>query len=89
MNKPTSSAAAKFGKPPNPRYVRSDLDDLSDVAVHSDLDLHIVRLLALHPALKMSFRNQNLDALDDDTKRRLLADMNKVLGIRPLKKLKP
>ncbi len=67
------------------KYVRDDLDDLSEVVVKSDLDLHIVRLLALHPELKVRFRNQDLASLDDATKRVLLSDMNQVLGLRPLK----
>ena len=70
------------------KYVRDDLDDISRIAVKSDLDLHIVRLLALHPALKMRFRNQDLASLDDGTKQRLLDDMNTVLGVRPLRKRK-
>lgn len=77
------------GKPLPKKYVRSDLDDISNVVVKSDLDLHIVRLLALHPKLKVRFRNQDLASLDDATKQTLLSDMNDVLGIRPLKKRKP
>ncbi|MDX1965696.1 MAG: hypothetical protein SFV23_00870 [Planctomycetaceae bacterium] len=68
------------------RYVRTDLDDLSNVTASSDLDLHIVRLLALHPLLKVRFRNQDLAGLDDATKQTLLDDMNQVLGIKRLKK---
>lgn len=71
------------------KYLRGDLDDLSTVAVGSDLDLHIVRLLGLHPDLKVRFRNHDLAALDDATKQALLDDMNEVLGIRPLKGRRP
>ncbi len=71
------------------KYLRGDVDDLTTVAVKSDLDLHIVRLLALHPALKVRFRNHDLAALDDATKQALLDDMNKVLGVRPLKARRP
>lgn len=62
--------------------------DLSAVVAVSDLDLHIVRLLALHPTLKVRFRNQDLASLDDLTKQTLLQDMNHVLGVRPLRKRK-
>jgi hypothetical protein len=67
------------------KYLRDDVDNLRAVDVTSDLDLHIERLRALHPALKVRFRSHDLAALDDATKRALLDDMNHVLGIRPLK----
>ena len=67
------------------RYIRQDLDALRDVQVDSDIDRHILRLLHLHPALKVKFRNQDLSNLDDATKRVLIQDMNDVLGIRTLK----
>lgn len=88
MNK-KDGFAPPAGQMRKPKNLRSDLDDLSDVIVKSDLDLHIVRLLALHPALKLRFRNHDLASIDDDTKRALLDDMNEVLGIRPLKKRRP
>lgn len=64
------------------RYIRQDLDTLRDVQVDSDLDRHILRLLHLHPTLKVKFRNQDLSNLDDATKQLLIQDMNDVLGIR-------
>lgn len=67
------------------RYVRQDLDALRDVKMDSDIDRHILRLLHLHPSLKVKFRNQDLSKLDDSTKRTLIQDMNDVLGIRTLK----
>ena len=67
------------------RYLRTDIDDLSNVKADSDLDLHIVRLLGLHPALKLKFRNQDLTLLDVDAKQTLLDDMNDILGLSPLK----
>ena len=79
-------APAIGGKPLSTKYIRNDLDDLSTLHVKSDLDLHIVRLLALHPNLKVRFRNQDIASLNDATKRTLLDDMNQVLGIKPLKK---
>ena len=75
-------------RPPRKAHVRTDLDDLSAVVATSDLDLHIVRLLALHPTLKVRFRNQDLASLDASTKQVLLDDMNQVLGVRPLRKRK-
>lgn len=66
-------------------YLRDDLDSLSDLKVQSDLDRHIVRLLALHKDLRVRFRNRDLTRLDDATKHDLLQDMNDLLGIKPLR----
>ncbi len=74
-------------KLPN-KYVRKEVTGLENVAVASDLDRHIVRLLGLHPELRVKFRNQDLASLNDSTKEALLDDMNKVLGIKPLRKKK-
>lgn len=82
-------APTAVGRPARKGQLRSDLDDLSGVSATSDLDLHIIRLLALHSTLKVRFRNQDLAALNDATKQTLLDDMNQVLGIRPLRKRKP
>ena len=65
-------------------YVRDDVLSLCDLKASSDLDLHLVRLLSLHPQLRVRFRNQDLSSLDDATKRDLLNDMNDLLGIKPL-----
>jgi hypothetical protein len=70
---------------PKSRF-RGDMDQFCDVVVDSDLDRHIVQLLALHPKLRIRFRNQDLAALDTPTKKALLADINDVLGVRPLRK---
>jgi hypothetical protein len=78
--------APSVGRKAPASSLRTDLDDLSSVVTHSELDLHIVRLLALHPALKVRFRNHDLASLDAATKQMLLEDMNEVLGVRPLKK---
>jgi hypothetical protein len=85
MTKKTGFAPA-VGRKATMNQIRTDLDDLSTLTVHSDLDLHIVRLLALHPSLKVRFRNHDIASLDEGTKKLLLDDMNEVLGIRPLKK---
>ncbi len=68
-------------------YVR-DLDSLRNVKVKSDLDCHIIRLLALHPQISIRFRNQDLTCLDDVTKRALLQDLNDSLNIKPLRTAK-
>lgn len=70
---------------PKARF-RDDMDHLRDLVVDSDLDRHLVQLLALHPDLRVRFRNQDLASLDVPTKQALLADMNDVLGIRPLRR---
>jgi hypothetical protein len=70
---------------PKSRF-RDDMDRFHDVAVGSDLDRHIVQLLALHPKLRVRFRKQDLTALDTPTKKALLADINCVLGVRSLRK---
>jgi hypothetical protein len=66
-------------------YIRDDADALCDLKVHSDLDRHIVRLLALHRDLRVRFRNQDLAKLSDADKQALLVDMNDLLGINPLR----
>jgi len=65
--------------------LRDDLDSLGDLKVQSDLDRHIVRLLALHKDLRVRFRDGDLTRLDDDTKQALLQDINNLLGIKPLR----
>ena len=81
-----ASFAPSVGAFKTPKNVRRNLNDLTAIVVKTDLDLHIVRLLELHPQLKVRFRNHDLASLDVATKRTLLADMNKVLGVTPLKK---
>ena len=49
-----------------------------------DLGKHIARLLALHPDIVLDFRSSDLNLMDDSTKRDLIGDINKVLGIQPL-----
>ena len=66
-------------------YIRQDVDALRDLKAASELDRHIVRLLSLHGNLHIRFRNHDLAALDEATKRSLLADINDLLGIKPLK----
>jgi hypothetical protein len=66
-------------------YLRGDMDALCELRVESELDLHIVRLLRLHPNMKVGFRNQDLTRLDDQTKEAFIQDMNDLLGIKPLR----
>jgi hypothetical protein len=69
-------------------YLRDDLDSLRDLKVQSELDRHIVRLLALHKNVRVKFRNQDLTQLSDADKQALLHDMNDLLGIKPLRTAK-
>jgi hypothetical protein len=69
---------------PKSRF-RDDMDHLRDLVVDSDLDRRLVQLLALHPHLRIRFRNPDLQCLDLRTKKALLADINDVLGIRLLR----
>jgi hypothetical protein len=85
MTKTTDFAPPAGGMRP-PRNVRTDLYDLSAVRVKSELDLHIVRVLELHPKLKVRVRNYDLASLDHDTKMILLDDINGVLGVKTLKR---
>jgi hypothetical protein len=66
-------------------YLRGDMEALRNLKVESELDLHIVRLLRLHPNLKVGFRNQDLTRLDDETKKAFIQDMNDLLEINPLR----
>lgn len=68
--------------------VKSDLDSLNDLEGQSDLDMHLVRLLKLHPDIDVAFRNQDLTTLDDATKRAFVEDLNELLGIRSLRTLR-
>jgi hypothetical protein len=65
---------------------RDDMDPRCNVVATSDLDRHIIQLLALHPKLRVRFRNQDLAALDTPSKNALLTGMNNLLGVRPLRK---
>lgn len=69
-------------------YLRDDVDALRDLKVQSDLDRHIVRLLALHKNVRVKFRNQDLTRLSDADKHALLHDINDLLGIKPLRTAK-
>lgn len=80
--------APSVGQLKTPKNIRRDLNDLANVVVKSAIDLHIIRLLELHPKLEVRFRNQDLASLDQITKETLLRDLNTVLGVRPMKKRK-
>lgn len=69
-----------------PDQLRADLDAVVDLVSKSDLDLHLVRLLTLHPNVKVRFQNPDLSKLDDATKRSLIEDINDVLGIKPFRR---
>lgn len=63
---------------------RADLGDLSSLQATTSIDKHIVRLLALHPELRVQFRNQDLSLLGDAAKLAIIEDINEILGIHPL-----
>lgn len=65
--------------------VREDVSEPEDLIISSELDQRMARLLALHPELRVKFRNNNLASLDEATKEALLQDMYDVLGIIPLR----
>lgn len=67
-------------------HVRTESFAIHDIKTTSEIDRHIVRLLALHPDIALKFRYPGLATLNDQTKRLLLQDMNELLGIRTLKK---
>lgn len=48
---------------------RANVSDLDRIVVKSEVDLHIVRLLTLHPTLKVRFRDHDLASLDSATKK--------------------
>ena len=64
--------------------VREGVFEPKDLISSSPLDKKMARLLALHPELRIRFRNNDLSSLDDKTKRALLRDMQDILGITPL-----
>jgi hypothetical protein len=45
------------------------------------IDLHLARLRALHPQLKVKFRTEELGGMSQREKRLLLEDIEHVLGI--------
>ena len=60
---------------------RSELTVPQGMVAHSVIDKQLVRLLTLHPDLRLQFRNNNLATMDDGAKRQLLEDMRDILGI--------
>ena len=48
--------------------IRKDSAAVGSLIVHDDLDRHIVRLLELHPSIRIRFRNRDLQSLDTPTK---------------------
>lgn len=48
-----------------------------------ELSLHLQRLKALHPNLKVNFRAQDLAQMTAEEKRMLIEDCYQVLGIAP------
>ena len=65
--------------------VREDVVEPENLIIKSETDKKMARLLALHPTLRVRFRNNDLSTLDDQTKEALLQDMYDILGVTPLK----
>jgi|GEM_PF-5765330 len=59
----------------------ADVDATGD-APHDPLTLHLLRLVTLYPDA-VRFRMRDLEAMDDATRRQLIADINMAVGIRP------
>lgn len=75
------------GRKLTPDKLRAGLSDVT-LDAKTALDRQIVRMMALHPNLQIRFRSQDLSQLDDSTKQTLLGDMNRLLGIKPLRPAK-
>jgi hypothetical protein len=57
-----------------------------DAAPDDDLGRQAYWLLKLHPdKVSLKFRQSDLSAMDDDTKRQLIADIQYALGVMPFK----
>jgi hypothetical protein len=58
----------------------------TDTAPDDDLGRQAYWLLKLHPNnVSLRFRQSDLSGMDDDTKRRLIADIQFALGLAPFK----
>ena len=66
-------------RPPHRDFVAAPATD--------DLTIRLHFLLKVNPLLKVRFRADDLDSLDDRTKRELLADIDDALGLRPAPKV--
>jgi hypothetical protein len=72
------------GRKLSKKYIREDVVEPNGSEPTSELDRKISRLMVLHPEL-VRFRHNNLNGLDELTKRALLEDMYDVLGVAPLR----
>ena len=62
--------------------IREDVDRTERLAVDSELDLHIARLLSLHPEIDPGLRGRDLLDMDAEAKLALVDQLNERLGIR-------
>ena len=69
---------------PPARILRS-VPGLAAEAPADALGRHIARLLALHDTALAKYRGVNLGAMEDAAKRALLDEINRTLGIEPIK----
>ncbi len=56
------------------------------IGVVDDLTREILTILALNPDIRSKYWEADIAVMDDATKRQLLADIRKSLGIKPLRK---
>lgn len=72
------------GVAPPPDFL--DDTDFNDPAPVDALGRMAYWLLKIHKgAVSLKFRNSDLASMDDDTKRLLIADIQKAIGVKPLK----
>lgn len=87
MNDSSEFSPSAVGRAPKYVKTRDNLGSVGSIIATSQIDVQIVRLLALHSTLSVRFRNQDLSTLDGSTKQLFLNDINDVLGIKPLRNL--
>ncbi|MCY2965428.1 MAG: hypothetical protein NT069_17640 [Planctomycetota bacterium] len=82
-NKRVDEPGVLAGVPMPPTLAFYPTDD--EAGPDDELGRRIFRLLKLHPEVCVQFRLSDLDAMDDATKRLLIADVKSTLVIKPLK----
>ena len=69
-----------------PAHLVATPSSMPDVAPLDDLGRQALWLLKLHPdKVSLKFRNADLSAMNDNTKRLLISDIQYALGIAPFK----
>ena len=74
------------GGVPLPSNLVAPLDHADDAAPHDDLGRQVYWLLKIHAnALSPLLRNADPAKMDDNAKRLLIADIQRAIGVMPLK----